>query len=356
MYSRKFSDPPKKIVHNGKAEFGSYIGVSPFIDIRGMKAPYAGIPVPSFLSSLRIKSKLNYAFSIKDFMGLASFIDFKAIGLGEIILWNKVTGKKFVYHTIMPPRRRFVPVATTRGICACYQKSRFIKISWGRQHQHHALTFKVKGDNVRPNVNGYIFSPMQDNMHCDFMFVNPSPASSRCCATWVSTMNVQGHININSAKSANNNYSDDSNGLGMMVLNRAYYKMHSKQIFAYGIGTIKDKNIIFNLSNSNLDAADSDSFNSNVLVVDGTETALPPVYITHPFGISKQWIIQDTENMIDLTFMPVSVNSRDLNIIALRTVYDTVFGYFDGALLTNDGEKINLKNLPGILQRGMLRL
>ena len=26
----------------------------------------------------------------------------------------------------MPPRRRFVPVTTTRGICACYQKSRFI--------------------------------------------------------------------------------------------------------------------------------------------------------------------------------------------------------------------------------------
>lgn len=356
MYSRNLSNPPERIVSNGKAEFGSYNGVSPHIDIRGMKAPYAGIPVPSFLSSLRIKSRLNYAFSIENFIGLASFIDFKAIGLGEITLWNKETGKKFIYHTIMTPRRRFVPITTTRGICACYRKSRFLKISWGRKHSHHALTFKVKGDDVRPHAEGYVFSPIQDDMHCDLMFVNPSPTSSRCSATWISTMKVQGQISITSSKNNSLDYSDDSCGLGIMVLNRAYYKMHSKQIFTYGIGTVNEKNIIFNLSNSNLDAADSDSYNSNVLVVDGDSTTLPPVYITHPFGISKQWIIQDTENMVDLTFTPVSVNSRTLNIIALRTTYDTIFGHFEGVLLTKNGEKITLKKLPGLLQRGMLRL
>ena len=60
--------------------------------------------------------------------------------------------------------------------------------------------------------------------------------------------------------------------------------------------------------------------------------------------------------MIDLTFTPVSVNSRTLNIIALRTTYDTIFGYFEGVFLSKDSEKINFKKFPGILQRGMLRL
>ena len=50
MYSRNLSNPTEKIIHKKKAEFGSYNGVSPRIDIRGMKAPYAGVPVPSFLS------------------------------------------------------------------------------------------------------------------------------------------------------------------------------------------------------------------------------------------------------------------------------------------------------------------
>lgn len=350
MYSRQLGEPPEQLVHNGKAHFGSFNGVSPKTDIRGMRAPYAGVPLPSIISNLRIKSRLEYVFSLKDFIGLSQFYDFKVIGLGEIIFWNKESGKKYVYHTIMPPRRRFVPILTTRGLCACYRKSRFIKISWGRQHKHHALTFKVKGDSARPDAEGYVYSPLLDDMHTDSLFVSPSPASSRCSATWISSMKAMGHIAINDEPAK------DSEGLGMMILNRAYYKFHSKSSTAYGIANIKNKNIIFHLKTSNMDAADSDSWNSNVLIVDGKQTALPPVYMTHPFGIDKNWIIQDTESMVDLTFTPLSVNLRTLNLIALRTSYYTMYGTYEGVLLDSNGEKIVLKNFPGLLHKGMLRL
>lgn len=350
MYTRQLNEPPKQIIKNGKASFGAYKGVSPKIDIKGMKAPYAGIPLPSFLSNLRIKSRLLYIFNIDKYVGLSQFYDFKAIGLSEITFWNKETGKKYTYHTIMSPRRRFVPTLTTRGICVSYKKSRYIKISWGRQHQHHALSFKVKGDSARPNCEGYFYSPMQDNMHSDFMFTNPSPTSSRCNTDWISTMSLHGHIAINKEQA------DDSNGLGLMKLSRAYYKMQTNSIQAYGIGQVKEKNIIFNIEQSNLDAADNDTYNSNILVVDNKETLLPPVYITHPFGINDKWIIQDTENMVDLSFTPTSINSKIFNIIVLRTDYNNIYGTFDGVLLTADGEKITLKNFPGIMQKGTLRL
>ena len=350
MYSRQFCEPPEQLVQNGKAHFGSFDGVSPKIDIRGMRAPYAGVPVPSIISNLRIKSRLEYIFSLEDYIGLSQFYDFKVLGLGEIIFWNKENGKKYVYHTIMPPRRRFVPVLTTRGICACYRKARFMKISWGRKHQHHALTFKVKGDSARPDAEGYVYSPIQDEMHTDALFVCPSPASLRSSATWISSMKTMGHVAINGEPA------QDSKGLGMMVLNRAYYKFHSKTTNAYGIGNANGKDIIFYIKTSNMDAADSDTYNCNLLITDGKQTPLPPVYMTHPFGIDKNWIIQDTESMVDLTFTPISVNSRTLNLIALRTSYYMMYGTFDGVLLTSDGEKIILKNFPGLLHKGMLRL
>ena len=350
MYSRKFTEAPEHIVQNGKACFGTFEGVSPKIDIRGMRAPYAGVPLPSFISNLRIKSRLEYIFNLEKFIGFSKFWDFKAIGLGEIIFWNKETGKKYVYHTIMPPRRRFVPTFTTRGLCACYRKSRFIKISWSKSHQHHALEFRVKGDSVRPNASGYIYSPMHDEMHTDSLFICPSPTFSRCNVTWVSALKMNGQININ------NEVAEDSWGLGMMILNRAYYKFKSKTTSTYGVGTVKDRNIVFYLKASNMDAADSDAYNCNVLVIDGKKAFLPPVYMTHPFGIEKNWIIQDTESMVDLTFTPLSVNTRTLNLIALRTAYDTMYGTFDGVLLTADGEKIVLKNFPGLLYKGMIRL
>ena len=149
--------------------------------------------------------------------------------------------------------------------------------------------------------------------------------------------------------------SQDSEGLGMQILNRAYYKFHSKSSSAYGIGNIKGKDIIFYIKTSNMDAADSDSYNSNVLIVDGKQTALPPVYMTHPFGIDKNWIIQDTESMVDLTFTPRSLCSRLINIIFFRRSYTSLYGTFDGVIMDSKEQKYNLKNFPGVISRSFLR-
>ena len=90
--------------------------------------------------------------------------------------------------------------------------------------------------------------------------------------------------------------------------------------------------------------------------VNGKITAMPPVLITHPFGISKKWIAQDTEGMVDLTFNPISVNSRTLNIVLMRNAYTTIYGTFEGVLVSDDGEKIVLKNCPGIVKKSHIRL
>ena len=356
MYSRKVSDCPEKIISQGKANFGTFSGVSKKLSISGMRAPYAGVPIPAFISRLRIKSKIDFVFSLERFIGFTRFFDLKVFGLGTIVLWDKEDGKRYSYHTFMPTRKRFVPRTTNRGICASYRKSRFIKISWGREHQHHALSFKVKGDSVRPNIEGFCYSPMEDFMHNDMMFVNPSPSSSRCVATWFSSMSLNGNLCVSTSLKDGNVKVDNSSGLGIMTLKRAYYKFRTKTIAVYGLGKVKGKKINLYLQTSNLDAADTDTYNSNVMVVDGEETVLPPVYITHPFGIEKKWIIQDTESMIDLTFNPISANTRTLNILVLSNTSSVIYGTFEGVLLTKNGEKIILKSLPGVLHTDNLRL
>ena len=105
-----------------------------------------------------------------------------------------------------------------------------------------------------------------------------------------------------------------------------------------------------------MDAVNSDDYNDNLLSVDGEVTCLPSVYITHPFGSSKKWIIQDTEGMIDLTFEPQSIDDRTLNVIALRRVSKSLYGKFEGTLLTGKGEKLSFKNLSGIINSSSLRL
>ena len=85
-------------------------------------------------------------------------------------------------------------------------------------------------------------------------------------------------------------------------------------------------------------------------------TTLPPVTVTHPYGMSGKWIIQDTENMIDLMFTPKSSSQRLLSLILLHAQYFTVYGTFDGKIVTKDGKSITLKDFPGIIKNQRIRL
>lgn len=350
MYSRIFKDPPAAIIQKGKANFGTYSDISPRLDIKGMRAPYAGLPLPAVISNLRIKSRLDYIFAVEKYIGFTEFFDFKILGIARIIFWNKESGKKYSYFSFMGPRRRFIPHSTSYGSCTSFRKKRFIRVFWGKNHQQLAMRFNVKGDSVRPDCSGAFFSSMYSENHSDNLFVSPAPVSSRCSATWFTTMQTQGKLVIN------NEDVDNSKGLAAMVVNRTYLRLHSISTIAWGLGTVKNKNIVFQLKYSNLDAADSDTYNENILIVDGKQTALPPVYMTHPFGKDKDWIIQDTESMVDLTFTPEALDSNTRNFIIMRTTYTSIYGTFSGVLLDSEGNKINLKNFPGIINRNLIRL
>ena len=163
-------------------------------------------------------------------------------------------------------------------------------------------------------------------------------------------MNVRGKVLLNSTEA------DNSTGLAAFVLNRTYFKLRSHTKMLYSLGKVKGKDVFFTMQYSNLDAANADLYNNNVLIVDGKPTALPSVIMTHPFGIDKNWIIQDTESMIDLAFNPISTTTRTLNILLLKNTASIIYGTFEGTLLTKDGEKIVLKNLTGILHTDNLRL
>lgn len=350
MYSREFTKAPEQVVQNGKANFGTFNDVPPKINIRGMRAPYVGLPLPSIFTQLKIKSRLDFIFTNEKYIGVSEFYDYKLFGITELIFWVKDTNKKYVYHSITGPRRRLVTKKTYEGICASYKKSRYIKVSWTRKNKHLSMKFNVKGDSSKPSSSGYFFSPIDTPIHSNSLFVCPAPISARCNATWFATMNIQGQISVNGENE------ELSSGLAALMTRRAYLKRRNKTTTVWGLGKIKDKEIIFQIGFSNNDATDPDKYNSNILVVNGEKTALPSVLITHPFGYDKNWIIQDTESMVDLTFTPLSRNQRTLNMIVCRSFDTKIYGTFDGVLLTGKGEKITLKNFPGILDKNNIRM
>ena len=145
-----------------------------------------------------------------------------------------------------------------------------------------------------------------------------------------------------------------ASGVGFLDFRKTYTSPHTKRSVVIGLGFIEGAQVSFHLSDSI--APDSYSYNDNILFYGGKRIPLPPVRITYPFGSSKNWIIQDTENMVDLTFTPGAISQRSLNILVWRRDYKTICGTFEGSFLIEDGVVLKLKGFPGIAKKVRMRM
>jgi len=352
LYSRQITQAPKKLIRNGKPLFGTYSGLTEKLDIKGVKFPFGIIPLPTFITNFAIRSQLFVAFNTENYIGQIAFFDAKLFGYCEVVFWDTQTNAKSVYNAFIGPRKRLIPKNLKKGICICFKKSHYIKIGWNRAHKRISMFFSLAGNPSRPNAGALLTANTDDST--DIISVMPAPTLRRCSATWLNTFSVHGNFFVN--KDSKAKPSNNCSGYAIISINRCYYKLHVKYNNVTGLGNYDNRRLSFRLTTSSFDARNTNNCNSNFLFLDKEVTPLPQVFITHPFGMDKRWIIQDTENMIDLTFTPVSENLRKMNTVVFRTVYHTIYGFFEGTLLTKDGEKLFLKSFPGIVQATMLRL
>ncbi len=354
MYSRQMTPPPEKLVSQGKPVFGTFDGTPPSLDICGVNRPFGVLPLPPFVTDLRIRSSLAYVFNTEEYIGVVSFLDIKIVGHGEVLFWNKKTGRKYAYHTITGPRRRLISKNTRQGGCISFGHRRYIRLAWDMDKKVMSLVFNLKGDSVRPDITAAFKSDLGDSTFRDMSAVLPAPTMRRCQALWMMTASLLGTLSLN--QKGQNQVSSDLQGQALFKSVRSYNKLRTKRREVWGMGKIREKSVAFSICSSSLDAVNPDIYNENVLFVDGKLTPLPPVKITFPFGIGGRWIIQDTENMVDLSFTPLGDHSRIVSLFILRAQKHIMYGTFEGVLKNKDGEEIHLKEFPGVVRKQLMRL
>lgn len=356
MYTRNLLAAPEKIVHSGKINFGTFEGCPKKLDIRGVKGPFTGIPLPTFITNLRIQSSLMFFFNIGNYIGTVDFFDHKIFGFADVSFWNKENGRKFSYRSFMGPRRRFIPHNMQNGFCASFNRQRYIRISWDHKRDRFSMIFNLKGDSSRPNANAAFISHFSNPNMKELFGVVPFPSKRRCAATYFATPQIHGSLSLEKTSKSEAATMEDMDGFSVFSVNRAYYNFHTESEFVVCAGESDGKKFSFQIFTSQENAVDSENLNRNILCVDGVETLLPPVKITHPFGISKKWIVQDFENMVDLTFTPNSDVYRDISFFVLRNQLRTIYGTFEGVIKTKNGKDIVLHNFEGIAKNQILRI
>jgi hypothetical protein len=131
------------------------------------------------------------------------------------------------------------------------------------------------------------------------------------------------------------------------------YRMSSQWCTGFGIDGEK-RRIGFSLAENQ--TKETFKNNENALWVNGQLTPLPPVRITMPKGIESDWVIQDVEGMVDLTFTPQEQIGDAVNLIITRAEYNAPLGYYNGMLVNAAGEQIPVHNIWGLGEKLYLRI
>ena len=352
MYSRTITDPPERIIHNGKPIFGAFSHPPKELDISDVRNPYTFMRMPRFLSKLRIRSDISVVFTSDEFTGIITLFDVKYFCFSEVVIWEKSTGKKYAYRYVFG-FRRLVSKNMERGRSFTFRKSRYVRVSWNREKKRMSVVFTMKGDNIRPSFSADLRLDMADNRAAEWFAVTPASIKRRCSATYYCAAPFNGTI-TNHNTGIGSKPSDIN--IAFCSIRRIFSKLRTWETFLTGAGCYKGKQLVLRISTSNHDATENDRYNDNALFLNNEITLLPPVTITCPFGVDGKWIIQDTENMIDLYFTPLSDHRRVSSIFILTADYHTVYGMFEGDLQIKDGEIIHLKEFPGIAQKQYLRM
>ena len=250
MYFRKMMEPPEKLIVNGSPIFGTFEGPISKLDIRGIKHPYGGMPLPKTISNFRIKSSLTFMFNIGTHIGNITFFDAKIFGFAEVVFWDKLTGRKYSYKTIMGPRRRFIPHNLEQGFCASFNKKRYIRISWDHARDRISMIFNMAGDSARPSVQAAFTGRFSDSRMCEVTQNTPIFSKRRCSASYFATPQIHGSLTIDKTKITDAQTYTDVEGQGLFFINRSYYAFITEIQFVTGAGIIDGKQVSFIIANT----------------------------------------------------------------------------------------------------------
>ncbi|MGI5173080.1 DUF2804 family protein [Treponema sp. OMZ 840] len=356
MYTRNIEKAPRSVVCSGKPTFGDFRGIPDYFDIRKLKQPFSLMKLPSFITDSRIRTNLSFSFLTDDYLGVAEIIDAHYFGFAEITIWEKESARKLSYRSFIVFRKRLIPYKLKSGMCKSLRTKRRFTIRWNYDTGNFSAVCRLKGDSVRPNTYFSFSADLHDKTCAVHTSVIPAPLMRRCAAVHHCAPVLKGTLTGNFFVKNGKELAANVHSLGFFTIRRSYYRLRLHSYALTVLGTADNKNIRFNLYTSNQDPVDSDLYNENVLFTDGESTPLPPVTITHPYGLLDRWIIQDTENMIDLSFTPLSDTVRKESILILRTEYHTIYGKCEGSIRDKNGELFTVKDLCAIAKKKYLRL
>lgn len=349
MYTREIQAPRASPIENGIPLQGTWTEAFDQVDLLDIHRPFQW-PLPRWMRDSRIKEWESLIIQNNQLWLSAIFANLKAYGIAQISLYDKETQEKTRFLKLTPFSGWRLPKKLSNSSINSRSRRFFFRVhNWLAANTIKA-DFDIQGSLRRPALTAHV----EYDVHISqtrAMVVNLPISGRRSMYAYKALAPVRGdivwgsrHISLDSAGTS-----------GIFCDYKGFYPYIMQSAWCSACG-FDGENRRYGFSIGETQSMESFKNSENALWHNGSLTPLPPVRITMPKGVESDWVIQDVEGMVDLTFTPKTPMQSAMDLIVTKAEYFTPLGYFNGMLVNSNGEQIQVHNLWGMGEKLYLRV
>jgi hypothetical protein len=350
MYTREIQAPRVSPVLEGKPVKGTWTQAFDKVDLLEIRRPFS-FPFPPWMRNFRVKEWESFIVQ-NDQIYLEAFLaNIKYYGFAEVFFLDKETKKTERYVKVVPWTGlwRFPQNLSNSSL-----ESRFLGFFFRIHTWLDADSIEVDLDLEatfrQPAFTAHLEYDT-DSKKSTPMAVNLLFSEDRSMYTYKSLNPVRGAVVYNGRRIA----LESASTTGLFRDCKGLYPYRMRSVCCSGFGFDAEAGR-YGFSVAENQANETNKDNENALWVNGRLTPLPPVRITHSGGLKQDWVIQDVEGMVDLTFSPQKQIDAAFNLLLTKSAYHTPVGLFNGMLVNQSGGRIAVRNLWGTGEKLYLRV
>ncbi len=313
-----------------------------------VKQPYQ-LPLPHFLQNLQLREWQAFQMGNKDYFMMVAIYNAKKMALVQFIFYDIQQNQKIRYEKKVLPNKLQLPNTLFGGIASYFSEKFSLRVNHDIGSSFLRLIGEITGFKDLPNVK--VRAVGQHNVDKYEPMVVCMPFNERRgMYSHKCLMPMEGRLQIGDRTIL---FPPEESFL-IIDDHKGYYPFPTIYDWVTGMGYTPEGILMgFNLTDNQV--IQPKKFNENGLWYNGVLHPLPPIKITRPNGVEKDWIIKDEYGMVDLTFTPVIHTSVNINALIFRSNYKGPYGFFNGFISKKNGEKVEIKQLFGMGEDFYLR-
>jgi hypothetical protein len=349
MYTREIQAPRAAPIENGKPIQGTWTQAFEEVDLLGIHRPYP-FPLPKWMRDSRVKEWESFIVQDDTVYLDALLCNMKHFRVALVSFYDKQAKEHSVFRKIIPFGGWAIPQSLANDSVDSRSYGFFFRIHDWLDAATIRVDLNIQPTRKRPALTAHL--------RYDLAALKSSPqavsllfSERRGMYSYKVMTPVQGDIVF-----AGRHISlDPARACGIFRDYKGFFPYRMQSAWNNGTGFAADgRRIGFSLGENQ--TRETFSNNENALWLDGAVTPLPPVRITMPQGVDSDWVIQDLEGMVDLTFTPQTHSRQTLDFIAAKADYNMPLGCYNGMLVNSEGAQIPVRNLWGAGEKLYLRV